>query len=239
MKLVGHRGLPQTFPENSLTGFAAAIEAGAEGIECDVQFNRQGEAFVVHDETLERVSGDALSIEVLDGEQLQKISVHEPERLGDQHVPTPLPLLADLVKLLAQHPDVKVFVELKAESFAWLSRERVVSKTLSVLKGLETQAIIISFDYDILEQVKAASTFPIGWVLENRDLPSLSAARALAPDYLASDYRLWQDELPWPGKWQWFVYDVMSATHARELESRGVEWMESWDVASLRAELDQ
>ena len=44
--------------ENSPSAFAAAIAAGL-GIECDVQCSRDGQALVYHDDTLDRLTGQA------------------------------------------------------------------------------------------------------------------------------------------------------------------------------------
>jgi glycerophosphoryl diester phosphodiesterase len=53
-----HRGLHgPDVAENSRAAFAAAIAAG-HGIECDVRASRDGEAFVFHDETLDRLTGE-------------------------------------------------------------------------------------------------------------------------------------------------------------------------------------
>lgn len=54
-----HRGLhnrEKTVPENSLPAFRAAAEAGY-GIELDIQFSKDGQIVVFHDDTLDRVCG--------------------------------------------------------------------------------------------------------------------------------------------------------------------------------------
>ena len=38
LTLIAHRGEPETWPENSLAGFAGVLAAGARHIETDVQF---------------------------------------------------------------------------------------------------------------------------------------------------------------------------------------------------------
>ena len=233
MKLVGHRGLPQSYPENSLEGFAAAIAAGALGIECDVQFNRQGQAFVVHDENLLRVAGVNRSIADVDVSLAAELSVHEPQRFGDHFNPTPLPFLNDFVTLIKQHPHVRVFVEIKEESFAWFSRPQALKVVLNELQGLESQVVIISFDENFLESVRDASTFPIGWVMHRCDAGNHRQAQALSPQFLLCDYKTLSPDTPWPGSWEWFVYDVVESELALDMQSRGIEWMESWDVAAL------
>ena len=51
-----HRGFNTTAPENSLAAFGAAVAMGADEIEFDIWFTKDGEVVVSHDETLERVS---------------------------------------------------------------------------------------------------------------------------------------------------------------------------------------
>lgn len=54
--IVAHRGAAAERPENTLAAFRRALEAGADGIECDVQLTRDGEVVVIHDERLERTT---------------------------------------------------------------------------------------------------------------------------------------------------------------------------------------
>ena len=52
-----HRGFSGQFPENTMLAFEKAVEAGADGIELDVQFSKDGELVIMHDETLNRTAG--------------------------------------------------------------------------------------------------------------------------------------------------------------------------------------
>ena len=47
--LQGHRGARGMWPENTLAGFAAAVDIGVTSIEMDVVLSRDGEAVVFHD----------------------------------------------------------------------------------------------------------------------------------------------------------------------------------------------
>ena len=47
--LFAHRGLRAAAPENTLPAFAAALEAGADGIELDTHLSRDGQVVVLHD----------------------------------------------------------------------------------------------------------------------------------------------------------------------------------------------
>ena len=51
-----HRGFNTIAPENTLPAFGAAVAMGAEEIELDLWFTKDGEVVSIHDSTLERVS---------------------------------------------------------------------------------------------------------------------------------------------------------------------------------------
>lgn len=55
--VIGHRGAAAIAPENTLASFRAAREAGADGVELDVQLSSDGEVIVFHDEDLARLAG--------------------------------------------------------------------------------------------------------------------------------------------------------------------------------------
>jgi glycerophosphoryl diester phosphodiesterase len=48
-RVVAHRGSSARHPDNSWAAFVAALDEGADGIECDVQATREGELVVGHD----------------------------------------------------------------------------------------------------------------------------------------------------------------------------------------------
>ena len=60
MEIIAHRGTPRELPENSLPGFARALEAGAQGIELDVHLTADGVVVVHHDPVLHGVAVDRL-----------------------------------------------------------------------------------------------------------------------------------------------------------------------------------
>ena len=59
MRIIGHRGTPTCprHPENTLQAIRAALDAGADGVEIDVQATRDGVLVLAHDPDLGRVLG--------------------------------------------------------------------------------------------------------------------------------------------------------------------------------------
>ncbi len=55
---MAHRGASAFAPENTIEAIEKAFELGADGIETDVQMSRDGELFIFHDWTLDRIAGD-------------------------------------------------------------------------------------------------------------------------------------------------------------------------------------
>ena len=57
--VIGHRGAAALRPENTLLSFGVARDLGAVMIEFDVRQSADGELFVFHDRTLERLCGES------------------------------------------------------------------------------------------------------------------------------------------------------------------------------------
>ncbi|MDY3765356.1 MAG: glycerophosphodiester phosphodiesterase family protein [Lachnospiraceae bacterium] len=73
--IAGHRGLPSQYIENTIRSERGAIEAGANVIECDIYLSADGEIFVLHDETAERLfnRADITDVEALTIEELKAL----------------------------------------------------------------------------------------------------------------------------------------------------------------------
>lgn len=237
IKLAGHRGLPAQYPENSLIGIQAAIDGGAEGIECDVQLSRDGTPFILHDPDLARVAGLDLSISSLCDDALRTVKLHERQRFGERFLATPLSPLSDLVPIMQAHPDILFFVEIKSEIFAHVSRDFTMGAIHACLAAVQNQVVIISFDEELVRVARDNYGYRVGWVLSAYSAMSRRTAKQLQPDFLlCHDQKIGPQSL-WPGPWLWFLYDIVDADVARELFARGATWLESWDVASLYQQL--
>lgn len=57
MKIYAHRGYSEKFPEGTKTAYLEAVNAGADGFECDVRLTRDREIVCFHDRSLRRLAG--------------------------------------------------------------------------------------------------------------------------------------------------------------------------------------
>lgn len=68
-RICAHRGFNSILPENSMAAFGAAIALGAQEIELDLRFTKDGEIVVCHDENIDMLSngkGDISSYDLKD-----------------------------------------------------------------------------------------------------------------------------------------------------------------------------
>lgn len=86
---IAHRGLHATVPENSLSAFALAIEAGY-AIETDVRFTKDNRVVVFHDANLKRVVGADKNVIDLTFDELQAYTLEGT----DEKIPSFEELLA-------------------------------------------------------------------------------------------------------------------------------------------------
>ncbi|WP_259464972.1 glycerophosphodiester phosphodiesterase [Streptomyces sp. TLI_171] len=74
MRAVAHRGDPYLHRENTLPAVSAALAAGADAVEVDVQLTRDGVPVLLHDRTLERLWNDPRPIDRVTLDQLEDVA---------------------------------------------------------------------------------------------------------------------------------------------------------------------
>jgi glycerophosphoryl diester phosphodiesterase len=78
--ILGHRGYRALYPENTLLAFRAALDAGADGVECDLQKTADGRYVVIHDPTPERTTGVSGVVARMSFEELRSLDAGRGER---------------------------------------------------------------------------------------------------------------------------------------------------------------
>ena len=135
--IVAHRGASTEAPEHTYAAYVAALEANADGLECDVRLTADGHLVCVHDRRVDRTSngtGRVASLELARLEELDFGSWREfPEALGDGEEPDrdtrgvlTLRRLLDLVA--AQPRPVELAIEVKHPTrYAGMVERRLVA----------------------------------------------------------------------------------------------------------------
>ena len=153
VKVWAHRGAggwdKQYAPENTMPAFEKAIEMGADGIELDVQFSKDGEIVICHDETIDRTSNGSGAVRAYTLKELKQFnfcSVH-PE-FGFVEIPTLREVLAFM-----KEKDFQLNIELKTSNYDYPGLEEAASKMVREY-DLNDRIIFSSFSYASLKKLR-------------------------------------------------------------------------------------
>jgi glycerophosphoryl diester phosphodiesterase len=163
MKIVAHRGYSGRYPENTMLAFKKAAEAGADEIEMDVQLTKDGIVVIIHDESVERVTGAKGWVRDFDFAELRKLDASSVFRgkYGFNPIPS-LDEYFDWVKDTA----IVTNIELKNSNFYY---EGLEEKTIALVQkyGLEKRTIFSSFNHaSLLKCKKLSPSIPCGVLVE-------------------------------------------------------------------------
>jgi glycerophosphoryl diester phosphodiesterase len=153
--ILGHRGLSSKHLENSMEAFRAALAAGLDGFELDVQPTRDGVCLVLHDEALDRTANGSGLLRQMKATELPPLKNGEP-----------LPRLADALDLTA----ALINVELKGEP-GW-------QQALAAVEGAEAldRVLFSSFEHsEVLQLWAACEDARCGFLWETDEALDLSA----------------------------------------------------------------
>jgi len=228
--LVAHRGYMEKYPENSLSGVGAALEAGACMVEFDIQMAADERLILLHDDSYRRTANKSASaFELRDYSQT---SVHEPGRLGESFSPEPVPVLDQAIDLLMRYPDSTAFVEVKDESLQHWGLEKVVDRTLSCIERAGRQCVLISDNLEALLYASDRNGPRIGWVIHRYDDDHHKLADAHSPDFMICNYKRISSDL-WTGSWEWMLYDISDPELALEWADKGAGLIETRDIGGM------
>ncbi len=237
--IMAHRGFRELYPENTLLALRKAVEAGADGVEFDVQMTADQVPVILHDADLERTTGEKGLVFDLASDQVLATSAHEPGRFAERFRGETIPRLSDVNAVLENAPGVLAFIEIKTESLERCDIPAFVERVLDETALLGARRVILCDDARVLQQARSMAEVPVGWVIHRHDTAELERAHTLAPDYLfCRDIRLPPGATPLEaGSWEWAVYEVNDPEALPALVKRGVRWVETASVARLRDSL--
>lgn len=155
IKIWAHRGAggwdKQYAPENTMPAFQKAVEMGADGIELDVQFSRDGEIVICHDETIDRTSDGEGAVRAYTLTELKAFnfcSVH-PE-FGFVEIPT----LQEFLDFMGKY-DFQLNIELKTGVYDYPGLEAATAEMVRGY-GLADRVLYSSFSIGSLRKLRAA-----------------------------------------------------------------------------------
>jgi glycerophosphoryl diester phosphodiesterase len=146
VEIIGHRGSPREYRENTLPSFRRAFALGANAVELDVHRTRDGVVVVHHDAATNSRPGDAGTVAVIAESPLLTL---RGVAVGTDTIPT-------LAELLAIVPtDGTVYVEVKAP--------RIEAEVISDIRASGRTCAVHSFDHRVARRVHdIAADIPVG-----------------------------------------------------------------------------
>lgn len=185
--IIAHRGVSARCPENTRAAFDAAVDAGADAIEFDVQLSLDGETMVSHDRTLDRYGYPHRSVRDLESDTLRTFDMgrwFDPVFKGER-----MPLLSEVLDRYARV--MPLCIELKVRDETDERKEAFIAALLAAVGAHATlsRLHILSFDIDLLERIHGAgTTLPLVW--------NLRATDRLTANDLATRQWVWGVDLP-------------------------------------------
>ena len=178
-QVIAHRGASHEVAEHTLGAYVAAIEAGAEALECDVRLTADGHLICVHDRDLRRTAsnrGVVSTMELADLESLDFASWKNPWADLDDEAPDReeeldrVLTLRKLMETVADHDrPIEIAIETKHPTrYGGLVERRLVDllRDFGWDKG-DPPARVMSFSYTALQRVqKLAQAVPVVMLVE-------------------------------------------------------------------------
>ncbi len=161
IEIIAHRGYSARAPENTVASLRAALDAGAQALEWDIQVAASGTPYLFHDDTLERTTDGRGAFSEADDAGLAVLDAGSwfGEEFRGEPVPTLRGALAALDRRATRiYPEIKTFREPghvdtivgEVRRAGWLER-----------------TVFISMDWDALAQVRRrASEVAVGYIVE-------------------------------------------------------------------------
>lgn len=147
---IAHRGFSGRYPENTMIAFEEAFNAGADGIELDVQLTKDGEVVIFHDQMIDRMTNGSGTLSELTLKDILMVSIDclLQDELSEQKIPT----LQDYLEWV-HDKELVTNIELKTQNGADKGLE---SRVLDLIfyYGVEEKVIISSFNRTNMARVK-------------------------------------------------------------------------------------
>jgi len=194
-QVVAHRGASHDVAEHTLGAYVAALDAGAEALECDVRLTADGHLVCVHDRNLRRTAGASGLVSTMELKDLEELDFaswkhgywsgedEAPDRDERFHRVLTLQTLLETVRDYDRR--IEVAIETKHPTrYGGLTERRLIEKLQEfgwTRKGAPVR--IMSFSFTALQRVeRLAPDVQLVQLLErSRNWPLLN--RAIGPDW--------------------------------------------------------
>ena len=220
--IFAHRGSSFHYAEQSRESFLAAIEEGADGIECDVRLTADGVAFCWHDRDLSRLTGSHQPISKVTSSELKSMEILDPaDPLLGKKERRGTPISLEELAGIASEAKIRLLVETKHPVLAGSAIEEEVAR---IIRRFKIEIHLLSFSFTAIsramrlmpefEHVQLLQHSPLIPLAQSEiiglDIELIRRDQTLVPSLIAKGKRL-------------FVYTVNDDDEFHSLANQGVE----------------
>jgi len=148
MIVVGHRGWPQKYPENTLPSFQGALDLGVGAIELDVHVTTDNHLAVIHDDTVDRTTDGKGPVRSKALAELKSLDAGRwfDERFRGVRIPT----LDEVMDLVAGKVPLAIEVKPPGETLL-----RLNDQLIPLIRRYPGKVVVHSFDAGYLRAFRA------------------------------------------------------------------------------------
>ena len=151
MLVAGHRGARRIRPENTMTAFKYAIDAGGDMVETDIRQTKDNQLVLMHDARVDRTTDGTGLVRDFTFAEFRRLNAAAHD---EGFAPECPPTLEELLELVAAHPAMLINLELKeyphveGEEMAYDTADKTVAMVEKY--GLAGRIIFNSFSGKLL-----------------------------------------------------------------------------------------
>ena len=128
-EIIAHRGSSGDRPENTMSSFRRAIEAGATAIEIDLRTSSDGHLVILHDSSVARTTDGTGEISDLTLEQIQKLDAGS--KFSRQYAGERIPTFVEVLQI-AKTSKVRLLLDLKESGSEYAKRIAVLIRQYEI-----------------------------------------------------------------------------------------------------------
>jgi glycerophosphoryl diester phosphodiesterase len=220
--IFAHRGSSFHYAEQSRESFRAAIEEGADGIECDVRLTADGVAFCWHDRDLSRLTRSHQPISKVTSAELKRMEILDPaDPLLGKKERQGTPITLEELAAMAADAKKRLLIETKHPVLTGSTVEEEVAR---VIHRFKIEIHLLSFSFTAISRaMRLMPEFDHVQLLQHSPLIPLAQSEIIGLDIelIRRDQSLISSLIA-KGK-RLFIYTVNDDDEFRSLANQGVE----------------
>lgn len=180
IKVTGHRGAKDLFPENTLKGFKLARDLGCDCIELDIRSTKDNKLIVFHDSELDRTTNGKGPVDLFTLKELKPFDAGNGEKI---------PTLEEVFNLF-KDSDIRIQIELKGPE-----TEKYVLPLVKEWKMEKKITFTSFFHHRVLYIKKQAPEITAGILIACNPVDPIAMMEAAQADNLHINYKRVTTEL--------------------------------------------